>query len=47
MSRDSARAAERGTAPELAKGPPATERSDGDGSLGLEVGAQGALIQPE
>jgi hypothetical protein len=35
------------TSPELAKGCPVTESTDGCGSLGLADGAQGALIQPE
>jgi len=47
MAQDSARAGKSATPPELAKGPPVTEWSDGDGSLGQVEGAQGALIQPE
>jgi len=47
MAWESTQVGERATPPELAKGPPATERSDGCGSLGQVDGAQGALIQPE
>jgi hypothetical protein len=47
MERESARAAESFTPPELTKGPPATGRYDGCESLGQVEGAQGALSQPE
>jgi len=47
MRRESARAEESPTTPELAKDPPVTGRCDGFGSLGQVVGAQGALSQPE
>jgi len=41
-----ARAEERTTRPQLSKGAPATEMSDGDECLGQEDGAQGVLIRP-
>jgi len=47
MARESARAEETATPPELSKGPSVTSASDGYGNLGQVVGAQGALIQPE
>jgi len=47
MRRESMRVEESLTTPELAKGPSATRETDGCGSLGQEVGAQGALCQPE
>jgi hypothetical protein len=47
MGRESMRVEESPTTPELAKGPSATRETDGCGSLGQEVGAQGALCQPE
>jgi len=47
MVRKPAKAAESATPPELSKGPSVTSVSDGCGSLGQVVGAQGALIQPE
>jgi hypothetical protein len=47
MVRESVRTEESFTPPELSKGPPATGQSDGRGSLGQVVGAQGALIRPE
>jgi len=47
MGRESARAEETPTTPELAKVPPVTGRNDGSESLGQEDGAQGALSQPE
>jgi len=46
IARKSARAVESVTPPEPSKGPSATSVSDGCGSLGQVVGAQGALIQP-
>jgi len=47
MARKSARAEAIVTPPELPKGPSATSVSDGCGSLGQVVGAQGVLTQPE
>jgi len=47
MARESAKAEETATPPELSKGPSVTSVSDGCGNLGQVVGAQGALIQPE
>jgi len=47
MVRKPARAVESTTPPELTKGPSVTSVSNGSGSLGQAVGAQGALIQPE
>jgi len=47
MRRESARAAESFTPPELAKAHPATGWCDECESLGQVVGSQGALIQPE
>jgi len=47
MERESARAEEIFTPPELAKDRPVTERCDGCESLGQVEGAQGALRQPE
>jgi len=47
MVRESAKAEESPTSPELAKGPSVTSQSDGCESLGQAVGAQGALIRPE
>jgi len=47
MVRESVKAEENSTSPELAKGPSVTSVPDGCGSLGQAVGAQGALIRPE
>jgi len=46
MIRESARAEEMITSPELSKDHPVTGCVDGCGSLGQADGAQGALIQP-
>jgi len=47
MERESARAEESSTPPELTKVHPVTVWHDGRESLGQEDGAQGALSQPE
>lgn len=44
---ESAQAEERTTRPQLSKGAPATEMSNGDKCLGQEDGAQGVLVWPE
>jgi len=47
MGRESTRVEETPTTPKLTKDLPVTGQTDGFGSLGQVVGAQGALRQPE
>jgi hypothetical protein len=47
ITRESAKAEEIVTPPELSKGSSVTSATDGYESLGQVVGAQGVLIQPE